>query len=72
MLTPEVAAANSNYVFYANGNKDSQPLVDKAIIEDPAIYPDEATLKLLYTTTPYDAKAQRIVTRVWTKVKSGS
>jgi putrescine transport system substrate-binding protein len=71
MLTPEVAAANSNYVFYANGNKDSQTLVDKVIFEDPAIYPDAATLGRLYTTTPYDAKAQRIVTRVWTKVKSG-
>jgi putrescine transport system substrate-binding protein len=71
MLQPEVAAANSNYVFYANGNKDSQPLVSKEIIEDPAIYPDEATLGRLYTTTPYDAKAQRIVTRVWTNVKSG-
>jgi putrescine transport system substrate-binding protein len=71
MLTPEVAAANSNYVFYANGNKDSQALVSKDIIEDPAIYPDEATLGRLYTTTPYDAKTQRIVTRVWTNVKSG-
>ena len=71
MLTPEVAAANSNYVFYANGNKDAQPMVDKAIFEDPAIYPDEATLGRLFTTTPYDAKIQKIVTRVWTNVKSG-
>jgi putrescine transport system substrate-binding protein len=72
MLTPEVAAANSNYVFYANGNKDSQPMVDEAIIKDPSVYPDDATLGRLYTTTPYDAKVQRIVTRVWTNVKSGS
>jgi putrescine transport system substrate-binding protein len=71
MLTPEVAAANSNYVFYANGNKDSQPLVSKDIFGDPAIYPDQATLDRLYTTTPYDAKIQKIVTRVWTNVKSG-
>jgi putrescine transport system substrate-binding protein len=72
MLTPEVAAANSNYVFYANGNKDSQPSIDEAIIKDPAIYPDQATLDRLYTTTPYDAKIQKVVTRVWTAVKSGS
>jgi putrescine transport system substrate-binding protein len=72
MLTPEVAAANSNYVFYANGNKASQPFVDEAIIKDPNVYPDEATLGRLYVTTPYDAKIQRIVTRVWTAVKSGS
>ncbi|HVY20713.1 MAG TPA: polyamine ABC transporter substrate-binding protein [Bauldia sp.] len=72
MLTPEVAAANSNYVFYANGNKDSQAMVDEAIIKDPSVYPDAATLDRLYTTTPYDAKTQKIVTRVWTAVKSGS
>ncbi len=71
MLTPEVAAANSDYVFYANGNKDSQQFVSKDIFEDPAIYPDQATLDRLYTTTPYDAKIQKIVTRVWTNVKSG-
>jgi putrescine transport system substrate-binding protein len=71
MLRPEVAAANSNYVFYANGNKDSQPLLEEDIIGDPAIYPDPATMGELYTTTPYDARTQRIVTRVWTNVKSG-
>jgi putrescine transport system substrate-binding protein len=72
MLQPEVAAANSNYVFYANGNKDAQQFVDEAIIKDPSVYPDQATLDRLYVTTPYDAKIQRIVTRVWTAVKSGS
>ena len=72
MLRPEVAAANSNYVFYANGNQDSQPLLEEDIIGDPAIYPGADTLERLYTTTSYDARTQRIVTRVWTKVKSGS
>jgi putrescine transport system substrate-binding protein len=72
MLTPEVAAANSAFVFYANGNKDSQAVMDKAIIDDPGIYPDAETMKRVYTTTPYDAKIQKIVTRLWTKVKSGS
>ena len=41
------------------------------VIEDPAIYPDQATLDNLYTTTPYPPKVQRVVTRLWTKVKSG-
>ncbi len=62
----------SNYVYYANGNKASQPLLEEDVIGDPAIYPDEATLENLYTTTPYDAKVQRVVTRLWTKVKSGT
>jgi putrescine transport system substrate-binding protein len=28
-------------------------------------------MKKLYVTTPYDARTQRFVTRMWTKVKSG-
>ena len=71
MLRPEVAAANSNYVFYANGNEASQSLLEEDIIGDPAIYPGAETLENLYTTTPYDARTQRIVTRIWTTVKSG-
>lgn len=62
----------SNYVYYANGNLASQELLVEDVIGDTAIYPDEATLENLYTTTPYDARVQRSVTRLWTKVKSGT
>ncbi len=65
-------ATASNYVYYANGNKESQPMLVEDVIDDPAVYPDEATLENLYTTTPYDAKVQRVVTRLWTKIKSGT
>ncbi|WP_295314665.1 polyamine ABC transporter substrate-binding protein [Roseobacter sp.] len=62
----------SNYVYYANGNEASKPLLAEDVIGDPAIYPDEATLENLYTTTPYPAKVQRVVTRLWTRIKSGT
>ncbi|WP_435140258.1 polyamine ABC transporter substrate-binding protein [Pseudopelagicola sp. nBUS_19] len=62
----------SNYVYYANGNKASQPLLEEDVIGDPAIYPDAATLENLYTTSPYPPKIQRSVTRMWTKIKSGT
>ncbi len=65
-------AKASNYVYYANGNKASQEFLEEDVIGDPAIYPDEATLENLYTTSPYDPKLQRVVTRMWTKVKSGT
>lgn len=65
-------AAASNYVYYANGNLASQEFLVEDVIGDPAIYPDAATLENLYTTTPYPAKVQRVVTRLWTKVKSGT
>ena len=66
------AADASNYVYYANGNLASQEFLVEDVIGDPAIYPDEATLENLYTTTPYDPAVQRVVTRLWTKIKSGT
>ena len=71
MMKPEVIAKSSNFVLYANGNKASQQFVDKAILDDPAIYPDAATVQKLYTVQPYDPKAQRVITRTWTKIVTG-
>ena len=65
-------AAASNYVYYANGNKASQEFLNEDVIDDTAIYPDEATLENLYTFSPYDQKLNRTVTRLWTKIKSGT
>ncbi len=72
IMEAENMAAASNYVYYANGNLASQPLLNEDVIGDTAIYPDEATLENLYTTTPYPARVQRVVTRLWTRVKSGT
>ena len=58
-------------MLYANGNKASQQFVDKALLSDPAVYPDDATLQKLYTVSPYDPKTQRIITRTWTKIVTG-
>ena len=65
-------AAASNYVYYANGNLASQPMLEEDVIGDPAIYPNADTIKNLYTTTSYSIKIQRKVTRLWTKIKSGT
>lgn len=71
ILDAQNMAAASNYVYYANGNLASQEFLEEDVITDPAIYPDEATLKNLYTARPYPPKVQRVVTRMWTKLKSG-
>ncbi|MFD1695386.1 polyamine ABC transporter substrate-binding protein [Roseibium aestuarii] len=71
IMRPEVIAKASNYVFYANGNKDSQELLDKEVFEDPAIYPDEETVKKLYTVSTKSAKVSRVQNKVWTSLKSG-
>ena len=65
-------AAASNYVYYANGNKASQEFLIEDVIGDPAIYPSEETVANLYTTSPADSAQQRLITRLWTRVKSGT
>jgi len=71
ILDAQNMAAASNYVYYANGNKASEPYLEEDVIGDPAIYPSMDTVNNLYVTTAYGPKEQRVVTRMWTKVKTG-
>jgi len=71
LYRPEVAAKNTDFLSYANGNLASQKLVDPKIFNDKNIYPDEATLQKLFVITARDPATQRIVNRLWTKVKTG-
>ena len=71
MLRPEVAAANSNFVAYASGNIAARDKVKSEIRNDPGIYPNDETMKRLFTTTAFDERTQRFVTRLWTRVKTG-
>jgi len=71
LLKPEVAAKNTNYISYANGNLASQKFIDKAILDDRTIYPDDATMAKLYTITAHDQKTQRLINRLWTRIKTG-
>jgi putrescine transport system substrate-binding protein len=71
LYRPEVAAKNSDFLSYANGNLASQKLVDPKILKDKNIYPDEATLAKLFVITARDSATQRIINRFWTRVKTG-
>ena len=71
LLKPEVAAKNSNLVAYANGNLASQKFIDKAVLDDPTVYPDQATLSRLFTISAHDQKTQRVMNRLWTRIKTG-
>jgi putrescine transport system substrate-binding protein len=71
LYRPEVAAKNSDFLSYANANLASQKLISPKVINDKTIYPDEATMKRLFVITARDQAAQRVVNRVWTRVKTG-
>jgi putrescine transport system substrate-binding protein len=71
LYRPEVAAKNSDFLSYANGNLASQKLIDPAILNDKNIYPDEAMLGKLFVITARDPATQRVINRLWTRVKTG-
>jgi putrescine transport system substrate-binding protein len=71
LYRPEVAAKNSDFLSYANGNLASQKLIDPKIINDPTVYPDATTLAKLFVITAREPAAQRSLNRLWTRVKTG-
>ena len=71
LYRPDIAARNSNFLSYANGNVASQKLLDPKILDDKNIYPDEAMIAKLFVITARDPATQRIINRLWTKVKTG-
>lgn len=71
MLRPEVTAAISNYVHYANANEAARRLLDPEVLNDPAIYPEESAWNLLYPVYFGEPARERLRTRTWARVKSG-
>ena len=58
MLKPEVIAGCTNFTAYANANLASKPFVDPAILTDPAVYPDEETIKRLWALARRSTKSR--------------
>jgi putrescine transport system substrate-binding protein len=71
MMRPDVIADCTNYIGYANGNQASKKLISKDILDDPAIYPDSETQERMFQSVVRDEAMQRIITREWTRLKTG-
>jgi putrescine transport system substrate-binding protein len=71
MMRPDVIAECTNYTYYANGNEAAKALVLPEILEDPAIYPDAETQKRMFPSVIRDETIQRVITREWTRLKTG-
>ena len=71
MMRPEVAAANTNFVSFANGNLAARKLVKPELLNNPGIYPDDTTMQRLSVNTAWNDSTQRFVTRAWTRVRTG-
>jgi putrescine transport system substrate-binding protein len=71
LLEPEVAAKNSNLVKYANINTASTPMLVDAVKGDPNIYPPPDIQAKLVPEPPVSQEYQRLLTRTWTRFKTG-
>ncbi len=71
MLEPEVIAACTNFVNYANGNAASKPFVNPEILANPSIYPDAATVKRMWAPLPWTPEQDSALARAWSSVRTG-
>lgn len=72
MMRPEVAAADSNYTWYATANVTAKPMIDEEVTSSPAAFPTSEQVAQMYMNVPLPPKVQRIQTRTWTDFKAGN
>jgi putrescine transport system substrate-binding protein len=68
LLEPEVAAANTNYLQYANPNKASAPYIDAALLQDPGLYPRADVWARLEVLQPLAPNVEAELNRIWGKL----
>ncbi|MDY7075287.1 MAG: spermidine/putrescine ABC transporter substrate-binding protein [Chloroflexota bacterium] len=69
LMRPEVAAANSNFAWYANPNAKATEFIDEEILEEPAIYPPPEVMEMLEWIEDV-GQATPIYERMWTEIKA--
>jgi putrescine transport system substrate-binding protein len=70
-MRPEVIAAVTNFVTYANGNAASLPFVDDAVKNNPNIYPTLEMKNKLHAHMAESQEYSRLLNRAWTTIKTG-
>jgi putrescine transport system substrate-binding protein len=62
----------TNYVFYPNAVLPaSLEFVDEAIRTDETIFPPEEVLAALFGSPVYGPRDDRLLTRLWTRIRTG-
>lgn len=72
VLRPEMIAKITNYVTYPNAVPASMPLIDPEIADNPMIFPPPEVREKLFLVTPHEQRTQRVLTRLWQRVLTGS
>ncbi|MBX2880835.1 MAG: extracellular solute-binding protein [Granulosicoccus sp.] len=72
MMRPEVAAGDSNFVWYATANETAIPMIDEAVTSSPAAFPTAEAVADMYTLSVIPPRMEKVRTRVWTNFKAGN
>lgn len=72
MMRPDIAAANTNYVFYASGNKAALAQIDDEVKNDPAIYPTPEVSAKLFNLRAHTPDFDELLTETWQRIKTGA
>lgn len=71
ILEPQVVAAITNYVFYANPNLPALEFVDEEVKSNPGIYPPAETIAKAFVMKAHQPEFEETLTRTWTRIKTG-
>ena len=71
LLEPAVAAANSDFVNYANANAAATPLVGESLRNDTSIYPTPEVKARLQPSLAKSPEFTRLLNRTWTRFVTG-
>ena len=67
-MKPEVAAANTNFLQYANPVLTSTPFIEPGLLKDPGLYPPNSVLKRLTVQPPMSLNVESEMKRIWSKL----
>ncbi len=71
LLRADIAADIVNDLFIANANRASWQLIDREILDNPAMFPDEASWNVMFPITAHDPALERDRTRAFARAKAG-
>lgn len=71
LMRPDIAARSANFLGNASANKAALDRIEKLQREDAAIYPDPETRRRLQPLLERSDESARVVTRLWTRFKTG-
>jgi putrescine transport system substrate-binding protein len=71
LLRPDIAARDTMVTNFANPVTASKERLPKSILDNKGVYPDDATMRKLFTVSAKDPDVQKTITREWSRVKLG-